>query len=45
MVLELKLGLMEINLKVNMHLARKMDKDIIFGRMEANIKAIGLIIK
>jgi hypothetical protein len=45
MVLVLKPGLMVINLKVNMHLARKMGKDIIFGKMEANIKAIGLIIK
>lgn len=45
MDLELKLGQMGINIKANMLLERKMDRVIIFGKMGAIIKEIGLIIK
>jgi len=45
MDLEVKVGLMEIDIREHMNEVKRMDKGNIFGMMEVILKEIGLIIK
>jgi hypothetical protein len=44
MVVVVKLGLMEANMKANMYKGRNVDKEVIFGLMVVNMKENGKII-